>query len=282
MWDFIKKIFSERDGDVTVIVLDENEPDGSSSFKLRAIDIVKITLLVMFVSVAITTIMFFATPLGSLYQHQQDESLRRSVVQISDRVSALQDSLIARDIQLRDMRDILRTTRDTIFQVEVTGEMFGLENGRGLVSAAAGLNAYEMLSPNEILQSGVMSQAPDFPANFPVRGTLTQGYSAEDGHYGLDIAARPGTEFYVLADGTVLDEGWTINYGYVIYVQHANGIMTVYKHAARLAKSKGDYVLKGDILGTIGDSGVLSTGSHLHLEIWKNGVPQNPSMYLLN
>lgn len=282
MWDFLKKIFSERDGDVTVIVLDENEPDGSSSFKLRAIDIVKMTLLVMFVSVSITIIMFFATPLGSLYQHQQDESLRRSVVQISDRVSALQDSLISRDIQLRDMRDILRTTRDTLFQVEVTGEMFGLENGRGLVSPTAGLNAYEMLSPNEILQSGVMSQAPDFPANFPIRGTLTQEYSAEDGHYGLDIAARPGTEFYVLADGTVLDEGWTINYGYVIYVQHANGIMSVYKHAARLAKSKGDYVLKGDILGTIGDSGVLSTGSHLHLEIWKNGVPQNPSMYLLN
>lgn len=282
MWDFIKKIFSEREGDVTVVVLDEDDPNGSSSFKLRAIDIIKMTLLVMVTSISVTIVMFFATPLGSLYQHQQDEALRENVIEISERVSSLQDSLYARDIQLRDMREVLRTSRDTLFDVQYSNEFSGMENNQFNFGTSTTLNAYEMLSQNEIIHSGRISGIPDFPANLPLQGTLTQGYSPDLGHYGLDIAARPGTEFLALADGTVLDEGWTINYGYVIYVQHANGIMSVYKHGSKIFKAKGDFVLKGDILGTIGDRGVLSSGSHLHLEIWKNGVPQNPNMYLIN
>lgn len=282
MWDFLRKIFSERDGDVTVVVIDEQDPNGSSSFKLRAADIVKLALLVVLISVTITIIMFFATPLGSLYQHQQDASLRRSVLEISDRVTALQDSLEARDSQLANMREVLRTSRDTVFTIN-TNTLLASDNDEvPVVEGRNSVQSYEMLSQNELILSGKLGAVPDFPANPPLEGTLTQGYDAEVGHYGLDIAARPGTEFRVVADGTVVDHGWSINYGYIVYVQHADGIMSVYKHGARLSKQKGDFVLKGDILGVIGDAGVMSSGSHLHLEIWKNGVPQNPSMYLLN
>lgn len=282
MWDFLRKIFSERDGDVTVVVIDEQDPNGSSSFKLRAVDLVKLALLVVLISVTITIVMFFATPLGSLYQHQHDAGLRQSVLEISDRVIALQDSLEARDMQLTNMREVLRSSRDTTFAVNNSAlqvpdnEAFSVSAGDDFVQA------YEMLSQNEIILSGSIGSIPDFPTEAPMEGTLTQGYDASVGHYGLDIAARPGTEFRVLADGTVIDHGWSMNYGYIVYVQHAGGIVSVYKHGARLSKQKGDFVLKGDILGVIGDTGVLSSGSHLHLEIWKNGVPQNPSMYLLN
>lgn len=282
MWDFLRKIFSERDGDVTVVVIDEQDPNGSSSFKLRAADLVKLAMLVVMISVTITIAMFFATPLGSLYQHQQDAGLRQSVLEISDRVVSLQDSLEARDMQLTNMREVLRSSRDTTFVL--TNSMLQISDNEVVsVSSEEDLvQAYEMLSQNEIILSGNIGSAPDFPAETPLQGTLTQGYDASVGHYGLDIAARPGTEFRVLADGTVIDHGWSINYGYIVYVQHAEGIISLYKHGARLSKQKGDFVLKGDILGVIGDTGVLSSGSHLHLEIWKNGVPQNPSMYLLN
>ncbi|MEX0649235.1 MAG: M23 family metallopeptidase [Balneolaceae bacterium] len=282
MWDFLKKIFSEREGDVTVVVLDDQDPDGSASFKLQASDIIKIALLVGLVSVIITTVIFFATPLGSFYQHRQDENLRQEVISISERVMTLQDSLLARDSQLSDMKEVLRSASDTSFAIEGTGEFintdFSLPSRRELST----VNAFDMLSQNEIIFSGNLETNMDFPANYPIRGTLTQRYSADQGHYGLDIAASPGTEFRSLANGTVLSAGWTINYGYVIYIQHASGIISVYKHGSRLLKQQGDFVLKGDILGSIGDRGVVSSGSHLHLEIWKNGVPQDPDMYLIN
>ncbi|MFO7799980.1 MAG: M23 family metallopeptidase, partial [Rhodohalobacter sp.] len=195
---------------------------------------------------------------------------------------SLQDSLNARDTQLNDMKEILRTAADTTLAIEQTaGALTSDENNPNGVSGS-NVQMFEMLSENEIIFSGSLNKTPDFPSDFPVEGSMTQGYNAEDGHFGIDIAASTGTIFKAIADGTIMNAGWTINYGYVIYLQHAGGVVSVYKHGARLARAKGDFVLKGDILGEIGDRGVLSTGSHLHLEIWKNGVPQNPLMYLNN
>jgi murein DD-endopeptidase MepM/ murein hydrolase activator NlpD len=282
MWEFIKRIFSEREGDVTVVVLDEHNPDGSSSFKLRARDIVKMVVVVILLSVLFTTIIFFATPLGSLYQYKEDYALRQNVIEISERVMSLQDSLVARDTQLNDMKEILRSAADTMLAVDQTAEILMSEEYFPAGGSVPNVRTLEMLSQNEIIFSGSLNETPDFPSDFPIEGRFTQGYNAGDGHYGIDLAARPDTDFVALADGTVMNAGWTINYGYVVYLQHGNGIVSVYKHGSKLTRAKGDFVLKGDILGQIGDRGVLSTGSHLHLEIWKNGVPQDPLMYLNN
>lgn len=263
------------------MVLDDQDPDGSSSFKLSAQDIIKITLFVVIVSVLFTTIIFFATPLGSLYQRQQDESLRNEAIAISERMMSLQDSLQARDRQLNDIKLILQTVPDTTFEVSSSSRAPQPASG-GIYRDAPFTHAYEMLSQNEIIFSGSMNKSPDFPASFPIRGSLSQAFEPEKGHYGIDIAARVNTNFTALADGVVIYTDWTINFGHVVYLQHSGGIITVYKHASKILKQQGDYVLKGDILGTVADTGVLSSGSHLHLEIWKNGIPQNPEMYLIN
>ncbi|HKL15428.1 MAG TPA: M23 family metallopeptidase [Balneolaceae bacterium] len=281
MWDFLKKIFSEREGDVTVVVLDDQNPDGSSSFNLAAQDIVKLTLFVIILSVLITTIIFFATPLGSLYQQQQDQSLRNEAIAISERLMTLQDSLQARDRQLNDLKEVLQTVPDTTFNVSSSGNSAG-RGDSGFENDFPFINAYEMLSEEQIIFSESLERAPDFPANLPVSGSLSQMFDAENGHFGIDIATPTNTSFTSIADGVVAYSEWTINYGYVIHLQHSNGITSVYKHGSSLTKQQGDYVLKGDVLGTVADTGVLSSGSHLHLEIWKNGIPQNPVMYLNN
>jgi murein DD-endopeptidase MepM/ murein hydrolase activator NlpD len=281
MWEFIKKIFSEREGDVTVVVLDDQNPDGSSSFKLAAQDIVKVTLFVVILSVLITTVIFFATPLGSLYQQQQDASLRNEAIAISERLMVLEDSLDARDRQLTDLQRVLQEVPDTTFNVE--GQT-GSENinGTEYENTFPFLNAYEMLSQDQIIFSESLDRARDFPTGLPVSGSISQMFDADKGHFGIDIATPTNTSFTSIADGVVAYAEWTINYGYVIHLQHSDGITSVYKHGSSLLKQQGDYVLKGDILGTVADTGVLSSGSHLHLEIWKNGIPQNPIMYLNN
>src|SRR6056297_269634 len=279
MWDFLKKIFSEREGDVTVVVLDDQNPDGSSSFNLAAQDIIKVTLFVIILSVLITTVIFFASPLGSLYQQQQDQSIRNEAIAISERLMVLQDSLLARDRQLTDLKKVLQNVPDTSFSVDRPTTDSG-SRGTNLESNYQFINAYEMLSQDQIIFSESLERAPDFPANLPLDGTLSQTFDSNKGHFGIDIAAPTNTNFTSIADGVVTYAEWTINYGYVIHLQHSNGIMSVYKHGSSLLKQQGDYVLKGDVLGTIADTGVLSSGSHLHLEIWKNGIPQNPEMYI--
>lgn len=284
MWDFLKKIFSKRDGDVTVMIIDDDEPDQSSSFRFQSFDMVKMVILLIIVSVFLTVVIFFVTPLGSLYIHHQDEALRQEVIAISDKILALSDSLDARDNQLDDLKRVLVENPDTTFQPRLMStepEFTGSASSYTLDNSTE-IPAYEMFSRNEIMFSDILRNPPSFPSIFPVEGTLTQGFSPENQHYGIDIAAREQSEIKSIADGTVINAGWTINYGYVIYVQHGNGYISVYKHGARLFVQEGDIVLKGDLLGTVGDKGALSFGSHLHLEIWKNGVAQDPHMYLIN
>jgi murein DD-endopeptidase MepM/ murein hydrolase activator NlpD len=281
MWEFLKKIFSKKEGGVTVVLLDENNPDASNTYNIKSFDVIKTLVVVAFISIAFTIGIFFITPLSSIYKHQVDERFRDQVIAINQRVRGLQDSLGAREIQLNDLKTFLRTVPDTSFNVENDflkdeSPMYGT-NWRG----PAAISTFDMLTQNEIITSSRLTKAPDFPSPYPIEGTLTQGFSTKNGHYGIDFAAERGTEFRSVADGTVVNTGWTINYGYVIYVQHSDGIMSIYKHGASLLKEQGDVVLKGDLLGFVGNSGVLSSGSHLHLEIWKNGIPQNPLMYLL-
>ncbi len=284
MWEFLKKIFSKKDREVTVVMLDDTDPETSSSFNIRASEMIKVTLIIAGISVFLTSFIFFVTPLGSLYQHHQDESLRQEVIDISEKVIALRDSLNAQDQQLYDLKQVLMRNPDTTFspRFAVNNEMnegFGMQYPGPIRSE--NLQAFEMMSQNEIIFSDILKNVPEFPTMYPVEGELTQEFSTGNEHYGIDLAANEDTEFRTIADGTVVNAGWTINYGYVIYVQHGNGHMSVYKHGARLYKKKGDIVLKGDILGTVGDTGVLSFGPHLHFEIWKNGVAQDPLMYLI-
>lgn len=281
MWNFLRRIFSEKDGEVTVVVLDETDPDSSSTFKLKTLDVIIIGSIVAVVSIALTIGIFFVTPLSSIYQKQIDDRFRDQVISINQRVEALQDSLYAREVQLNDLKQFIRTVPDTNLAVNSNfiGESEPVEQNNW--NDPVMVPTFEMLNQNEIISSTRLTTTPDFPSFYPIEGMVTQEFSSDEDHYGIDIAANSNTEFRSIADGTIVNTGWTINYGYVIYVQHSDGIMSVYKHGARLLKEQGDVVMKGDLLGLVGNSGVLSSGSHLHLEIWKNGVPQNPRMYLM-
>lgn len=264
-----------------MIVLDDMDPDSSNTFNLRSFDIIKAGIVIVILSIIFTVGIFFITPLSSIYQQQVDDRFRDEVIDINRRVEALQDSLYAREVQMNDLKHFLRTVPDTSFAVNSD---FISNNETAIQSSwrePISVSTHSMLNENEIISSSILRKAPDFPSFYPVNGTLSQEFSTESGHFGIDMAAKSNAEFRSIADGTVVNTGWTINYGYVIYVQHSDGIMSVYKHGVRLLKQQGDVVLKGDLLGLIGNSGVLSSGSHLHLEIWKNGVPQNPLMYLM-
>ncbi len=285
MLDFLKQIFRAKDRDLTFVLFDDDEgPASSKTFKFRPEKLWHLFYGSLAVMLMIALLIFMFTPVGNLIYNQEDHQLRQSVIEISERVQALKDSLNARDMQLAEIQQILSTGTDTVFDVG-TPYQPQIQNTEGSEfreqNAVSEVNAYEMISQNEIIFSSLFKQAPEFPAFYPVNGTLTRGYNPENGHYGIDIATKNNIPFRALADGAVINQDWTTNYGYVIQVQHNNGIISIYKHASSVSKKIGDVILKGEILGTVGDVGILSSGPHLHLEIWKNGVPQNPNSYLV-
>ncbi|MDO6744327.1 M23 family metallopeptidase [Tenacibaculum soleae] len=114
----------------------------------------------------------------------------------------------------------------------------------------------------------------------PLTGSLSQGFNMNEKHYALDIVAQTGTPVKTIADGTVILAEWTAETGYVITIQHPNEFISVYKHNGTLLKQQGDIVKSGEAIANVGSTGELTTGPHLHFELWNNGFPVNPTDYI--
>ncbi len=115
----------------------------------------------------------------------------------------------------------------------------------------------------------------------PVKGVITSSFEPGTGHYGIDIVAAENEKIMSIAEGTIVFAEWTINSGYVIQVQHAKNLVSVYKHNSELLKGVGDKVKAGEAIAIMGNTGELSHGAHLHLELWDNGSPVDPRKHIV-
>ena len=131
------------------------------------------------------------------------------------------------------------------------------------------------------LKGATNSSVSSFNFFTPLNGIITSRFNILDNHLGIDIAGNHNEAVKATLDGTVIFAGWTLETGYVISLQHDRNFISVYKHNSVLLKKEGDNVLAGDPIAISGESGELSTGPHLHFELWENGRPVNPEEYIL-
>ncbi|MGH2569546.1 MAG: M23 family metallopeptidase, partial [Bacteroidota bacterium] len=122
----------------------------------------------------------------------------------------------------------------------------------------------------------------DFPVILPTEGYITRTYDPNRRHFGLDVAGKTGTPVNAAAEGYVIFAGWTNEDGYLIILSHAGGFLTFYKHNQTLLKSANSFAKRGEPIALMGNSGVTSSGPHLHFEVWKDGVPVDPASYIIN
>lgn len=285
MLNFFKKLYEQRFKKITVILLDDSRPGEDNSYLFKPNQFfVFITFICVTLSL-IVALLFMLTPVGALLYSKEDAQMRSLVEGITERVIALQDSLIVRDFQLEEMKNVIRLSIDTTLAMDDRfSSMFGNSNETVADIFAERFDVdptSEQVNNSGVFFSNIFKSAPDFPASFPVNGILTREYDPENLHFGIDVATKEKELIASIADGTIVNASWTISDGYVISVQHEDGLLSIYKHCSSLTKKNGDVVLKGDIIGETGNVGVSSSGPHLHLEIWKNGLPQDPSMYLI-
>lgn len=126
-------------------------------------------------------------------------------------------------------------------------------------------------------QAGSASIGILFP---PLQGVISDRFSMEKKHYGIDIVAKANAPVHSIADGTVIFAGWTDETGNVIAIQHGSDLISIYKHNARLLKQVGDVVSSGEAVAIVGNTGKYSTGPHLHFELWLKGNPINPEQLI--
>ncbi len=115
----------------------------------------------------------------------------------------------------------------------------------------------------------------------PVNGYISRSFDPEKGHYGIDLVVKDGTSVFASAGGFVVFSGYTNNYGHIIILSHSEGYLSIYKHCSVILKKEREFVKQGELIALSGNSGLATTGPHLHFEIWENGKPIDPETVLI-
>ena len=281
--ELLKTLVRLNDKWLRLIIIDESVPDGSREYQFlpRRLFFGVFTLICFVFSVFVLTLVF--TPLGEWVYSSKGSHINKQIEQVISKLDVLQDSLDIRDEQLGQIRNIIRLNTDTTLNLDERLQNLLLVQNKVALGGISRSSPLEVLnlSTQGLTSSSSLKSELIFPTAYPVDGIISRPFNTEEEHFGLDIAATDGEMVRALAEGTIVNINWTIANGYVISIQHTNGLLTVYKHCRTSYKREGDVVVKGDVIASVGNAGVQSTASHLHLEIWKDGLPQNPEIYLL-
>ena len=114
----------------------------------------------------------------------------------------------------------------------------------------------------------------------PLEGIITNNFDPKEDHFGIDIVSQENEPIKALADGIVIMASWTLDGGYVLVIQHSGNLISIYKHNSELLKSVGNFVESGEIVAIIGNTGELTSGPHLHFELWFKEQAVNPEDYV--
>lgn len=220
---------------------------------------------------------------------------RVMIMQNLQKVDSLATEIEMRDNMMKNLRAVLSGDDRILTQGSAQSDS-SLTPGNVTKEGLAGLNREKSSEETSFISEVESAEKYDVDASksessinqeleatfffSPLKGIVTDGFGVRKGHMGVDVAATDGTPVMSTLAGTIIFAEWTVQTGYVIMVQHDNQLVSVYKHNARLLKKEGARVKAGEAIAMVGNSGELTSGPHLHFELWYMGAPLNPENYI--
>lgn len=264
--------------------INENTLEEVWSFRLSLFSAF-VTLTVYAISlITITALIIIMTPIRNYLPGYLDVEVRKEIMENALRADSLERMIQIQDFYLRNVTQImsgeieLDSIRriDSLAQTDVDYQIPRSEAEQAYVKDFEQDEKYNLT----VLDVNA-SHSNTFFFYKPVNGMVSSRYQADIRHFGIDIAAKPNESVLATLDGTVVYAGYDPNEGNVIQLQHKNGFISIYKHNETLLKEPGQSVVAGEAIALVGNSGVLSTGPHLHFELWLEGKPVNPEDYIV-
>lgn len=211
----------------------------------------------------------------------------RQIVELSMRIDSLEEEVINKDIYIENVRKIIAGEEvDELYEGGVESDMQPAELTESIQPIdsqfRASFEGSELadITALPITVSSSIYELRDLYLFNPLDGIVTDGFNPKKDHYGIDIVAKENEPVRSVADGVVIMSSWTLDGGYILAIQHTGNLISVYKHNSELFKNVGNFVASGEVIATIGNTGELTSGPHLHLELWHNGNPVNPQEYI--
>ncbi|MCB0462011.1 MAG: M23 family metallopeptidase [Flavobacteriaceae bacterium] len=266
-----------------LVILNEDTFEERFAIKLTRLNVFVIVSLLTIMLIIGTTMLIAYTPLREYIPGYSSTALKKKATELNYKTDSLQQVIIANEKYLESIKRVL------------TGDISAVEiNKDSIINAAEqDIDAGDLIPSDEDLRLREKVDKEDkynlfesatSKVNFvlfpPANGAISEGYNAEDKHFAVDIVVAKDTPIKATADGTVILAEWTTQTGYVIIIDHGNGLISAYKHNASLTKAQGDLVKSGEVIAISGNAGELTTGPHLHFELWNDGYPIDPTTFI--
>ena len=271
---FISKLLTKY----RLVLLNDSTYEEKTSFKISRLNVFSALFALMFIVVLITSAILFFTPIREYIPGYSSISLQKQANLLSYKTDSLRQIVFLNDQYINSLKKVL------------TGDLETIEYKQDSVvyKDAMNIQIIEKSKEDSILRQLVDSEDKYNLANInkdrdfylltsPINGAVSQNYSIADDHLAIDISVDIGTPVKAVSNGRVILSEWTTQTGYVLIIDHGNDLISVYKHNSKLLKPQGEIVKQGEIIALSGNSGVLTSGPHLHFELWSEGFSIDPN-----
>ena len=276
---FFKKLFN----DYKVVVSSEDTFEEKFAFKASKINVFVLMLVYSVILISFTISIVFFTQLRELVPGYSSSDLLNRAIYLTQKTDSLERQIELNNKFYKSIEDVLSGKTDEFIE-------------RDNIPIDSSLNEKNLFSIFPNSEDSILRNYVDSQDKFnltknelvienkmffsPIKGDITQAFNFEENHFAIDVAADIGTPVKSILDGKILFSEWSVDTGHVIIVDHGDNIVSVYKHNSKSLKEQNDFVQAGEVIAYSGNQGSLSSGPHLHFELWKNGTPIDPEPLL--
>ena len=276
---FLKRIFN----DYKVVISSEDTFEEKFSFKANKLNALIIMLAYSIILISFTISIVFFTQLREMVPGYSSTDLLNRAIYLTKKTDSLEQQIALNNKFYKSIEDVLSGNIDELVPRDELSVDSSLTNSDFVTvspnSQDSILRKYVEnedkfnLTNNELIIENKMFFSP-------IKGEITQSFNFNENHFAIDIAADIGTPVKSVLDGKIIFSEWSLKTGYVVVIDHGENIISVYKHNSKILKEQNDFVQAGEVIAYSGNQGNLSTGPHLHFELWKNGTPIDPEPLL--
>jgi murein DD-endopeptidase MepM/ murein hydrolase activator NlpD len=265
-----------------LVVLNENTFEERFSLKLSLLNVFVLSGFFSVLLVVLTVVFIAFTPVREYIPGYSSLELKIEATNLTFEVDSLKTKLAVLINFTEALKPVLtgEIEPETIDSLRLESESMAINDRELDASKTDSLYREEVESKDRFPLIDEIETQIKIVFFAPLSGNVTQEFDASDKHFAIDIVAKVNTPVKSVADGTVILAEWTLETGYVLTIQHAKGFISVYKHNGTLLKEQGDFVKSGEVIASVGSTGELTTGPHLHFELWSNGYSVDPKNYI--
>lgn len=273
-----------------LVLFNETTFEERLSFPLSRLNVISLILSLMVIFFVMTYFIIAYTPLREYIPGYPDIHQKKELYRLGRMADSLLIDIQKKNLYIENIKRVIEN-RDIIEKMptpDVTIKRYDtIEDRKSTEDSLLRVNFEKQtrfnLNFNQTRQAAfdqgkMMIQNQNFYK--PLNGILTAQFNPLKKHFGVDIVSSHNEAVKSVLDGTVLLSDWTLETGYILVIQHAGNLISVYKHNATLLKQEGDLVKAGEPVAIAGNSGEITTGPHLHFELWYNGNPVDPAVYI--